>query len=50
MVRKRLDVYRELTQPLVSYFDDLGLLAQVDGDRPMNEVCQDLSTIVRRVA
>jgi len=33
-VRKRLDVYRESTQPLIGYYDERGLLHPVDGAQP----------------
>ena len=38
VARKRLDVYREVTEPLVSYYRDKGLLKTVDGMAPVNEV------------
>jgi adenylate kinase len=38
VVRKRLDVYRELTEPLVSYYRGKGLLKTVDGMAPVDEV------------
>jgi adenylate kinase len=38
VVRKRLDVYRELTEPLVAYYKGKGMLKTVDGMQPVNEV------------
>jgi len=38
VIRKRLDVYRELTEPLVSYYRGKGLLKTVDGMQPVNDV------------
>jgi adenylate kinase len=38
VIRKRLDVYRELTEPLVSYYRGKGLLKTVDGMAPVEEV------------
>ena len=38
VVRKRLDVYRELTEPLVSYYRGKGLLKTVDGMAPVEQV------------
>jgi len=38
VIRKRLDVYRELTEPLVAYYTGKGLLKTVDGMQPVNEV------------
>jgi len=38
VVRERLRVYREKTEPLVELYRVRGLLAVVDGDRPVEEV------------
>jgi adenylate kinase len=38
VIRKRLDVYRELTEPLVSYYRGKGILKTVDGMAPVEEV------------
>ncbi len=38
VIRKRLEVYRELTEPLVSYYRGKGLLKTVDGMVPVDEV------------
>jgi adenylate kinase len=38
VVRKRLEVYRELTEPLVNYYRGKGLLRTVDGMSPVTEV------------
>ncbi|MCL1974793.1 MAG: adenylate kinase [Firmicutes bacterium] len=37
-VRRRLDVYKEQTEPLIEYYFAQGLLARVNGALPMNEV------------
>jgi adenylate kinase len=38
VVRKRLEVYRELTEPLVGYYREHGLVKTVDGMQPVEEV------------
>jgi adenylate kinase len=38
VARKRLDVYRELTEPLVAYYRGKGTLRTVDGMAPIEEV------------
>ena len=38
VIRKRLGVYRELTEPLVSYYRGKGMLKTVDGMAPVDEV------------
>jgi adenylate kinase len=38
VVRQRLEVYHDQTEPLVSYYDERGLLRRIDGTRPPTEV------------
>jgi adenylate kinase len=38
VVRERLRVYREKTAPLIGYYRQRGLLHEIDGDRPVEEV------------
>jgi adenylate kinase len=38
VIRKRLDVYRELTEPLVNYYRGKGMLKTVDGMAPVEQV------------
>ena len=38
VVRERLRVYREKTEPLIGYYRERGLLREIDGDRPIEEV------------
>ena len=38
VIRNRLEVYRELTEPLVAYYGEAGLLKSVDGMLPIEEV------------
>jgi adenylate kinase len=38
VVRERLRVYREKTEPLVDYYRIEGLLREIDGNRPVDEV------------
>ena len=38
VVRNRLNVYRELTEPLVAYYRERGLVKSVDGMQPVEEV------------
>jgi len=43
-VRNRLDVYERSTAPLVDYYRSKGLLAEIDGDRPVDVVFDDVKT------
>ena len=46
-IRKRMDVYREQTAPLLDYYDERGLLVEVDGAQPVEQVQQDLLRVIR---
>lgn len=46
-VTNRLDVYERNTEPLVGYYRDKGLLRTVDGDRDVEAVFADVSSIMR---
>ncbi len=41
-IRKRLDVYREQTEPLVAYYRSAGLLKELDGMQDINVVQQKM--------
>lgn len=41
-VKKRIKVYQEQTAPLISYYRDNGLLVEIDGMKPIEEVTSDL--------
>jgi len=41
-VRKRLDVYRSQTQPLIEYYREKGILKDFDGNRPIEEISSDI--------
>lgn len=45
-VQKRLDTYREQTAPLVEYYAGHGILKEVDGDRPVDEVYADVKSLL----
>ncbi len=42
VIRKRLATYHEKTEPLVSYYDDRGVLRRVAGERSPDEVTEEL--------
>jgi len=46
VLRERLRVYREKTEPLIEYYEGLGLLRRVDGDQPIEEVTSSLLSVV----
>jgi adenylate kinase len=46
-VKKRLEVYHELTSPLVDYYDKHGILKKVDGTKLPEEVFSDIIAMLR---
>jgi adenylate kinase len=42
VVKKRLDVYHDETQPMVDYYRDLGSLVTIDGNQKPDAVFEDL--------
>lgn len=48
VIRERLRVYREKTEPLVDHYQRRGLLVRVDGDRPINAVTQVALAALRK--
>jgi adenylate kinase len=50
--RRRIQVYQEQTAPLVSFYQDRGLLVEIDGEQPIPEVTAALlqAIEIRRTA
>jgi adenylate kinase len=46
VVRERLRVYREKTEPLIGYYRHRGLLRVIDGSRPIAEVTARMLDLV----
>lgn len=44
--RRRLEVYAEQTKPLIEYYDEKGVLVNVDGDQSIDEVTQALKNAI----
>lgn len=45
-IRKRLDVYENQTSPLIEYYKGHGILKEVNGDRPVDEVFADVKILL----
>jgi len=45
-VRKRLEVYWEQTSPLIDYYREKGILAEINGDQPIDAVAAELRAVV----
>jgi adenylate kinase len=48
-IKRRLALYFEQTAPLLDYYRNRGLLVEVDGNRPMDEVTADIIRAVDRI-
>lgn len=46
VVRKRLQVYRVQTQPLIEYYDRQGLLTAFDGNQPADAVHSEIKSMI----
>ncbi len=46
-VKRRIHVYIEQTQPLIEYYSQLGLISEVDGKKPIEQVTNDLLTALQ---
>jgi adenylate kinase len=46
VVRHRLEQYHEKTEPLISYYEDRGILKRVDGSRPPDEVSEKIRALL----
>ena len=47
-IRVRMRVYEEQTAPLLNYYRERGLLVEVDGEQPIDDVFDDLLTVVEK--
>lgn len=45
-VRVRLETYEELTKPLLEYYESTGRLQRIDGTRKMDEIFNELTSLV----
>jgi len=41
-IRKRVDIYKKTTEPLIKYFKDLSLLKYIDADRDLKTISSDI--------
>ncbi len=48
--RRRIEVYFEQTAPLLDYYRDKDLLVEVDGERTVDEIQNDLVEVIKNVA
>ena len=48
IIRTRLDIYRETTQPLIGYYQSLNILDYIDGDRDLKTISEDIKLKMAR--
>ncbi len=41
-IRRRIEIYKETTEPLIQYFKDLSLLEYIDADRDLKTISLDI--------
>ena len=41
-IRKRVDIYKKTTEPLIQYFEDLSLLEYINADRDLKTISSDI--------
>ena len=42
IIRTRLDIYKETTEPLIAYYNDRNILEYIDGDRDLKTISEDI--------
>jgi len=50
VIRRRLRLYREKTEPLIEHYESQGLLRRIDGEAPIKAITARLMTLLREVA
>jgi adenylate kinase len=46
VIKNRLRVYHEQTEPLVDYYDNQGLLRRINGTRPATDVHDHIRAVI----
>jgi adenylate kinase len=46
VIRRRLDTYHAKTEPLIDYYDQRGVLRRIDGERPPDEVADEIRRVL----
>jgi adenylate kinase len=47
-VKRRIQVYFTQTAPLITYFQERGLLSEIDGTQPIEEVTADILVVIKK--
>lgn len=46
-VRRRLEVYKKQTQPLINYYKNKSILFEVNGEKPIDQVMSEIISIIK---
>ena len=46
VIRRRLETYHAKTEPLIDYYDQRGVLRRIDGERPPEEVAEEIRRVL----
>ena len=49
VIRRRITVYREQTEPLVAYYLGRGILVGIDADRTVDEVYAQIGDVIQQL-
>jgi len=47
VIKKRIEVYKEQTEPLIHYYQDQGILKNVDADPPLDKVIENVLAVFK---
>lgn len=47
-VKKRLEVFRKQTLPAIEYFGKKGLLAEINGERPIEDIFEEIADMINK--
>jgi adenylate kinase len=50
VIRRRLELYVEQTRPLLDYYRERGIVVEVDGDQPVDQVTDDIMRRLKEFA
>lgn len=47
IIRRRLDIYHDLTEPVLLYFNEKGILTEINGEPSIEEISQEIKSIIK---
>lgn len=50
VIRGRLKLYHRKTEPMLSYYREVGVLEEIDGERPIEEIHQNIMERLKKLA